>query len=46
MQKTNQKEFRVEKVIRIITQVLTYMLNGKTTIILLTVGLAKKTLYK
>ena len=39
--KTNQKEFRVEKV-----KVINYMLNGKATIVLLTFGLIKKTYYK
>ena len=38
LQKTNQKEFRVEKVIKVIV----YMTNGKVTIILLKVGLIKK----
>ena len=37
LQKTNQKEFRVEKVIKVIV----YMSNGKVTIILLKVGLIK-----
>ena len=39
LQKTNQKEFRVEKVIKRKSE----MLNGKATIVLLTVGLIKKT---
>ena len=39
-QKTNQKEIRVEKVIK---NSINYMLNGKAMIILLTVGLIKKT---
>ena len=39
-QKMNQKEFRVEKVIK---KVINYMLNGKAMIILLTVELIKKT---
>ena len=39
-QKINQKEFRVEKVIK---KVINYMLNGKAMIILLTVELTKKT---
>ena len=39
-QKMNQKEFRVEKVIK---KVINYMLNGKAMIILLTVELTKKT---
>ena len=37
--KTNQKEFRVEKVIKAIN----YMLNGKATVFLLTVALITKT---
>ena len=41
LQKTNQKKFRVEKVIK--KKVISYMLNGKTTIALLIVGLIKKT---
>ena len=40
-QKTNQKEFRAEKVIKGKDDKL--MLNGKPTIVLLTVGLIKKT---
>ena len=40
LQKTNQKEFKLEKVIK--GNVKNYMLNGKATIILLTVGLIKK----
>ena len=40
LQKTNQKEFRVEKVKK---RVINYMLNGKATIVLLTVGLIKRT---
>ena len=40
LQKINQKEFRVEKVIK---KVINYMLNGKAMIILLTVELIKKT---
>ena len=40
LQKINQKEFRVEKVIK---KVINYMLNGKGMIILLTVELIKKT---
>ena len=39
-QKINQKEFRVEKVIK---KVINYMLNGKAMIILLTVELTKRT---
>ena len=42
LQKTNQKEFRVEKVIKRKG----YMLNGKATIVILIVGLVKKTKYK
>ena len=41
LQKTNQKKFRVEKVIK--KKVISYMLNGKTTIAPLIVGLIKKT---
>ena len=44
MKKTNQKEFRIEKVIR--EKVINYMSNGKDMIIVLMVGLIKKTLYK
>ena len=40
--KTNQKEFRNEKVIKK-KNVINYMLNGNTMIIILTVGLIKKT---
>ena len=44
LQKTNQKEFRVEKVIkRKGDQAINYTLNGKAMIILLIVGLIKKT---
>ena len=43
LQKTNEKELRVEKVIK---KVLNYILNGKATIIFLTIGLIKKTQYK
>ena len=39
-QKTNQKEFRTEKVVK--KKVINYMSNGKAMIILLTVGLIKK----
>ena len=42
LQKTNQKEFRVEKVIKRKG----YMLNGKATIVILIAGLVKKTKYK
>ena len=41
LQKTNQTEFRVEKWWK--EKAINYMLNGKATIILLTVGLIKKT---
>ena len=41
LQKTNQKDFRVEKVIK--KKTFNYMLNGKVIIILLTVGLIKET---
>ena len=44
LQKPNQKEFRAEKVIK--KKSINYMLNGKATIVLLTVGLIKVTLYK
>ena len=43
-QKTNQKEFRAEKVVKRKGDKL--MLNGKPTIVLLTVGLIKKTQYQ
>ena len=42
LQTTNQKEFRAEKVMKVTN----YMFNGKATIVLLTVGLIKKTYYK
>ena len=41
LQKTNQKELRVEKVIK--GEAINYMLNRKTTIVFLIVGLIKKT---
>ena len=44
LQKTNQKEFRIEKVIK--KKELIYMSNGKVMTIHLIVGLIKKTLYK
>ena len=44
LQKTNQKEFRIEKVIR--KKVINYMLNEKDIIIHLIVGLIKRMLYK
>ena len=40
LQETNQKEFRVEKVIK--KKVINYMLNGTVMIICLIVGLIKK----
>ena len=40
LQKTNQKEFRIEKVIK--KKVINYMSNGKVMIIHLIVGLIKK----
>ena len=39
--KTNQNEFRVEKVVK--RKAINYMLDGKVMIILLTDGLIKKT---
>ena len=39
--KTNQKELRVEKVIT--QKAINYMLNGRATIVILTVGLIKRT---
>ena len=44
LQKTNQTEFRVYKVIK--GKVTNYMSNGKATTVLLTVALMKKTSYK
>ena len=44
LQKTNQKEFRIKKIIK--KKVINYMLNGKGLIIHLIAGLIKKTLYK
>ena len=44
MQKTNQKEFRVEKAIR--KKLANYISNGKVKIINLTVGLIKKVQYR
>ena len=44
LQKINQKEFRIEKILK--KKVIICMLNGKGMIILLIVGLIKKTLYK
>ena len=43
LQKTIQKEFRVERKLYLKEKVTNYMLNGNATIILLTVGLIKKT---
>ena len=40
LQKTNQKEFRAEKVIK--KKAINNMLNGKVTIVLLIVGLIRK----
>ena len=40
LQKTNEKQFRVEKVIK--EKAINYTLNGKATIILLIVRLIKK----
>ena len=44
LQKTDQKEFRIEKVLK--KMVISYMSNGKVMIIHLIVGLIRKTLYK
>ena len=44
LQKANQKEFRIEKVLK--KRVIRCMLNGKGMIIHLILGLIKKTLYK
>ena len=44
LQKTNQKEFRIERVLK--KKVISCMLNGNCMIILSIVGLIKKTLYK
>ena len=44
LQKTNQKEFRIEKKLR--RKVINYMSNGKDMIIHLIAGLIKKMLYK
>ena len=44
MKKTNQKEFKKEKVIK--KKETSYMSNGKVMIILLIVGLIKKISYK
>ena len=41
LQKTNQKEFRIEKILK--GKVISCMLNGKSIIILLIAGLIKKT---
>ena len=45
LKKTNQEEFRIEKGLKR-KKVISCMLNGKSMIILLIVGLIKKTLYK
>ena len=42
-EKTNKKEFRAEKVLK--EKARNYVLNGKTTMTLLTVGLIKETWY-
>ena len=44
LQKTNQKEFKIEKIIK--GKETSYMSNGEDMIIHLIVGLIKKTLYK
>ena len=44
LQKTNQKEFRIEKLLK--RKGDKFMSNGKVIIIHLKVGLIKKTLYK
>ena len=44
LQNRNQKDFRIEKVIK--RKEINYMLNGKAMIIHLIDGLIKKTLYK
>ena len=44
LQKTDPKEFRIEKVIK--KKEINYMSNGRIMIIVLTVGLIKKTYYK
>ena len=47
LQGTSQKEFKIEKVQKYLRKkVIIYMLNGRVMIILLIVGLVKKTLYK
>ena len=43
LQKTNQKEFRIEKLIK---KVISYMSNGQDMKIHLIVGLIKKMIYK
>ena len=40
LQKTNKKEFRVEKVIE--KKAINYMINGKAMIVLFTLGLIKR----
>ena len=44
LQETIQKEFTVDKVIK--RKAINYMSSGKATIIILTVGLIKKTYYR
>ena len=44
LQKTSQKKFRIERVLK--RKVINFMLNGKGMIVVLIVGLIKKTLYK
>ena len=44
LQKTTQKEFRIEKVLK--KKMINFMSNGKSITIHLIVGLIKKTLYK
>ena len=44
LQKTSQKKFRIERVLQ--REVINFMLNGKGMIVVLIVGLIKKTSYK
>ena len=44
LQKTSQKKFRIERVLQ--REVINFMLNGKGMIVVLIVGLKKKTSYK
>ena len=44
LQKTSQKKFRIERVLK--RKVINFMLNGKGMIVVLIVGLIKKTSYK